>query len=297
MVQAFMALGQDEIGAFRAYAEVYPDDCLLLVDTINTLESGIPNAIQVFEKLKQKGHKPFGIRLDSGDLAYLSIQAAKMLNNAGFPDTVIVLSNQLDEIVIWQIISQIHAEATKYGVDPDGLINRLIFGVGTGLITSKGDPALDGVYKMTAISNNGSWMPTIKISESVKKILNPGPKQVWRMYDRRGRATADVISTRDELLQNVPSLTLHHPTEEGISRTMSREEISTLEPLLIEVLKEGVPVQAPPSIEDIRQCRIADMDRLDTGVKRLISPHRYHVSLSEKLWNLKQEMVARMKKE
>ncbi len=297
MVQVFMALGEDEIGAFRAYADVYPDDCLLLVDTVNTLESGVPNAIKVFEELKRKGHKPFGIRLDSGDLAYLSIRAAKMLNDAGFPDTVIVLSNQLDEIVIWQIISQIEAEASKYGVDPGGLINRLTFGVGTRLITSQGDPALDGVYKMTALSDNGNWVPAIKISESVKKIINPGPKQVWRIYDLRGRATADLISKEDETPREMASLTLHHPTEEGVSRTLKKDEISEIEPLLVPVLKDGDPVHALPTIEEMRQYREADTDRLDTGVKRLISPHRYHVSLSEKLWDLKQEMVASMKKD
>ena len=297
MVQVFIALGEDEIGAFRAYAEVYPDDCLLLVDTINTLESGVPNAIKVFEELKRKGHKPYGIRLDSGDLAYLSIQAAKMLNDAGFPDTVIVLSNQLDEIVIWQIISQIEAEASKNGLDPGGLINRLIFGVGTRLITSQGYPALDGVYKMTALNDNGKWVPAIKISESVKKIINPGPKQVWRIYDRRSRATADLISTEDETPKEKASLTLYHSTEEGVSRTLNQDEISEIEPLLIQVLKDGDLVHALPSIEEIRRCRVADMDRLDTGVKRLISPHRYHVSLSGKIWNLKQEMVALMKKE
>jgi len=137
MVQVFMALGEGELGAFRAYADVYPDDCLLLVDTIDTLESGIPNAIKVFEELRRKGHEPVGIRLDSGDLAHLSIQAAKMLNQAGFPDALIVLSNQLDELVIWQAITQIEAEAARYGVDPDHLIGRLVYGVGTRLITSR----------------------------------------------------------------------------------------------------------------------------------------------------------------
>ena len=125
MVQVFMALGEGELGAFRAFADVYPDDCILLVDTINTLESGIPNAIRVFEDLKRKGHKPVGIRLDSGDLAHLSIQAAKMLNDAGFPDAKIVLSNQLDELVILQIITQIQEEASIYDIDPDHLIQRL----------------------------------------------------------------------------------------------------------------------------------------------------------------------------
>ena len=145
MVQVFMALGEGELEAFRAYADVYPDDCTLLVDTIDTLESGVPNAIKVFEELRRKGHEPVGIRLDSGDLAYLSIQSAGMLDAAGFPDAKITLSNQLDELVIWQIITQIQEEAPRYGVDPDHLINRLVYGVGTRLITSAGQPALDGV--------------------------------------------------------------------------------------------------------------------------------------------------------
>jgi nicotinate phosphoribosyltransferase len=131
----------------------------------------------------------------------------------------------------------------------------------------------------------------------VKKIINPGPKQVWRIYDRRSRATADLISTEDETPQEKASLTLYHSTEEGVSRTLNQDEISEIEPLLIQVLKDGDLVHALPSIEEIRRCRMADMDRLDTGVKRLISPHRYHVSLSGKIWNLKQEMVALMKKE
>ncbi|NLF77429.1 MAG: nicotinate phosphoribosyltransferase, partial [Chloroflexi bacterium] len=145
MVQAFMALGEGELAAFQAYAEVYPDDTLLLVDTIDTLESGIPNAIRVFEDLRRKGHEPIGIRLDSGDLAFLSIQAAKMLDEAGFPDTTIVLSNQMDELVIWQILTQIQQEAPRYGLDPEKIIRRLTYGVGTRLITSAGDAALDGV--------------------------------------------------------------------------------------------------------------------------------------------------------
>ncbi|MBN2470539.1 MAG: nicotinate phosphoribosyltransferase, partial [Anaerolineae bacterium] len=136
MVQVFLALGGTELDAFRAYAETYPDDCLLLVDTINTLESGIPNAITVFEELRARGHRPVGVRLDSGDLAYLSVQAARMLDAAGFPDTSIVLSSQLDEITIWQILTQIQEDAPRYGVDADHLLGRLVYGVGTRLITS-----------------------------------------------------------------------------------------------------------------------------------------------------------------
>ena len=155
MVQLFLALGMSELDAFRAYAEVYPDDCLLLVDTINTLESGIPNAIKVFEELHRKGHEPVGIRLDSGDLAYLSIQAAKMLDEAGFELTKIVISNNLDELIIWQILTQILEEAPRYNVDPNQLVKRLIYGVGTRLITSWGEPALGGVYKLVAVCDEG----------------------------------------------------------------------------------------------------------------------------------------------
>lgn len=151
LVQAFMALGMSELEAFRAFAEVYPDDTVLLVDTVDVLESGIPNAIQVFEELKRKGHQPVGIRLDSGDLAYLSIRAAQMLDKAGFPETAIVLSSELDELVIWQIHTQIRQEAPRYGVDADSLINRLVFGVGTRMVTSWGQPALGVVYKLVAM--------------------------------------------------------------------------------------------------------------------------------------------------
>jgi nicotinate phosphoribosyltransferase len=291
MVQVFMALGGSELDAFRAYADVYPDDCLLLVDTINTLESGVPNAIKVFEELRRKGHHPAGIRLDSGDLAYLSIQAAKMLDTAGFPDTSIVLSNQLDELVILQIITQIQEEASRYGVDPDRLIHRLVYGVGTGLITSQGDSALDGVYKLVAVQNQGQWVPAIKISESLSKIPNPGDKRIWRVYDRRNKATADVISLVDEDLHEMPTLVLRHPTDYGKSRVLELAQISEIEPLLVEVLKDGKLVYELPAIEQMREQRRADLARLDPGVQRIVNPHIYHVSLTEQLWMLKQEMM------
>ncbi len=291
MVQVFMALGEGELDAFRAYADVYPDDCLLLVDTIDTLESGVPNAIQVFEELRRQGHEPLGIRLDSGDLAYLAIQAAKMLNEAGFPDTTIVLSNQLDELVIWQILTQIQAEASRYGVDPDHLINRLVYGVGTRLITSAGDSALDGVYKLVAVQDEGEWLPAIKVSETPEKVPNPGHKHVWRIYDQRDRATADLLSLDDEDPREMDRIVLHHPTAHTTYRAMRQDEVSEIEPLLVEVLKEGELVYDLPSIEEMRQRRQADLKRLDPGVKRLMNPHIYHVSLTEGLWNLKQELI------
>jgi nicotinate phosphoribosyltransferase len=261
MVQLFMALGQGELEAFQAYAQVYPDDCLLLVDTIDTLESGIPNAIRVFEELRRKGHIPVGIRLDSGDLAYLSIQAARMLDRAGFPDTVIVLSNNLDELVIWQILTQIQEEAPRYGVEADHLINRLVYGVGTRLIVSEGEPALGGVYKLVAVCENDQWVPALKISESHSKTPNPGNKLVWRIYDQRGKATADLLSLENEQPNNSERIVLHHPTQPSKFR------------------------------EFLRARRDADVERLDPGVRRLMNPHIYHVSLTDDLWKMKQDLI------
>lgn len=295
MVQTFMALGEGELGAFRAYADTYPDDCLLLVDTVNTLESGIPNAIKVFEELRRKGHEPVGVRLDSGDLAYLSIGAAKMLDDAGFPDTSIVLSNKLDELVIMQIIEQIRQEAPRNGVDPDRLINRFVYGVGTRLITSRGDSALDGVYKLVGVDKGDGWIPAIKISETVKKILNPGHKNLWRIYDRRAMAVADLMTTGDEDPRSWDSLILHHPTDESKFRILGKDEISEMEPLLDDVLKSGDLVRDLPSLDEIRRVRAKDIDRLDIGVKRLVNPHAYHVSLSDGLWRLKRDMIRKTK--
>jgi nicotinate phosphoribosyltransferase len=291
MVQLFIALGMTELDAFRAYAQVYPDDCTLLVDTINTLESGIPNAIRVFEELRRKGHHPVGVRLDSGDLAYLSIQAARILNQAGFEDVSIVLSNNLDELVIWQIITQISEEAPRYGIDPEHLIKRLVYGVGTRLITSWGEPALGGVYKLVAVLDKGDWVPAIKISESVDKTPNPGDKNVWRLYDLRGKATADLIGLDDEEPRQSEQICLRHPTDHTRSRTLLAAQVREIEPLLTQILSQGRQVYDLPSLDAIRAQRQADVDRLDTGVRRIMYPHIYHVSLTQKLWDLKQDLI------
>jgi nicotinate phosphoribosyltransferase len=291
MVQVFMALGEGELGAFRAYAEVYPDDCLLLVDTIDTLESGVPNAIRVFEELKRKGHKPMGIRLDSGDLAHLSVRSARMLDEAGFPEASIVLSNQLDELVLTQIINQIREEAPQYGVDADSVVGRLVYGVGTRLITSAGDAALDGIYKLVAVEQRGEMVPAIKISETPAKITDPGNKQVWRLYDRRGKATADLLCLAEEDPRSHRRILLHHPVEPQTTRQLEPEDIEEIEPLLVEVVRDGVPVGPLPDLAEIRKQRDRDLERLDRGVLRLVNPHRYHVSLSPKLWELKQRLI------
>lgn len=291
MVQVFLGMGAGELDAFQAYADLYPDDCLLLVDTIDTLESGIPNAIKVFEKLKREGHQPVGVRLDSGDLAHLAIKSAKLLNDAGFPEVSIVLSNDLDELVIWQIITQIQEEAGRYGVEAEHLIKRLVYGVGTKLITSAGDAALDGVYKLVAIQQDGDWVPTLKISENVDKTLNPGNKRVWRIYDARGKATADLIALHDEDIPNQFPLELRHPSLATKRRTLKRDQVDHIEKLLTPVIRDGQVVADLPEISTMRELRDADIDALDPGVRRIMNPHTYHVSLSKKLWGLKQSMI------
>ncbi|MBT8206704.1 MAG: nicotinate phosphoribosyltransferase [Acidimicrobiia bacterium] len=290
LVQAMMALGEGERGAFQAYADVYPDDCVLLVDTIDTLESGVPNAIEVFEDLRSKGHEPVGIRLDSGDLAYLAVRSARMLDDAGFEGASIVLSGGLDEMSIWQILTQIDREAARYGLDPVALVDRLTFGVGTSLITSEGDPALDGVYKLVAISDGSAWQPAIKISENPMKVPNPGRKALHRLYDNRGIATADVMSLEGEVADD--PMVLRHPIEATLLRSVSPDSLSGREVLLEVVVDEGDVRAEFPGVDELRKRRERDLDRLDEGVRRLVNPHIYHVSLSERLWDLKQALVA-----
>lgn len=294
LVQVYLALGQSELDAFRAYAEVYPDDCLLLVDTVDTLESGVPNAIRVFEELRARGHRPVGIRLDSGDLAYLAIQSALLLDRAGFADTAIVLSSDLDELVIWQIQTQITQEAPRYGADASAIIARLVYGVGTRLVTSHGEGALGGVYKLVAMQDGAAWRPAIKLADSPAKLTNPGLKRAWRLYDARGIATADLIALEDEEPAQAERITLRHPGDHALHRTLERTAIASVEPLLVEVLREGQLVYAMPTLEEIRAQRRADVERLDPGVRRIVNPHIYHVSLSQRLWDLKQELLAQL---
>lgn len=183
--------------------------------------SGLPNAVRVFEEMRQKGHEPTGIRLDSGDLAYLSVRAAKMLNDAGFPDVKIVLSNELDAMNIsGRLLPQIQQEATRNGLDADHLIQRLVYGAGTRLITSAGDSALGGVYKLTALKKKGKWIPVIKACENIGKIPNPGQKNVWRIYNVRGKAVADLLSRADEDPHGDETIVLRHPVDSGKFRNI-----------------------------------------------------------------------------
>jgi nicotinate phosphoribosyltransferase len=289
MVQVFMALGGGELGAFRAYADLYPDECILLVDTIDTLESGIPNAITVFEELKRKGHQPVGIRLDSGDLAHLSVQASLMLDRAGFEQARIVLSSSLDEITIFQILNQIADEAVRYGADADRVIARLVYGVGTKMATSDGQPYLDGVYKLVAVADGTEWRPAIKVSDTPAKIVNPGRKRVHRLYDARGLATVDLMSLADEELAF--PLDVHHHRDSGVSRVIDSTRVSESEEIL-EPARLERPADDAAVIVEARERRLADLGRLDPGVKRLVNPHVYHVSITRHLADLKASLVA-----
>jgi len=291
MVQAFMALGDSELDAFRRFARIYPDECVLLVDTIDVERSGVPNAISVFHELRAAGHEPVGIRIDSGDLAYMTIQAAVLLDESGFDDVSIVLSSDLDELVIWQILSQVEADAPHYGLDPRSLISRMTFGVGTRLITSHGDPALGGVYKLVAIDDeSGVTQPALKISESIAKMPIPGEKRVVRLYDHRGLATADIIAGSAEDPLSTDRLELFHPFREA-RRTIDTSALSGSEDLLTRAFSEGERRDGSPGLEELRQRRRADLDRLDSGVRRLVNPHIYHVSLTRGVKELQSRLA------
>lgn len=291
MVQVFMALAGGELEAFRAYADLYPDDCVLLVDTIDTLQSGIPNAIAVFQELRRRGHRPRGVRLDSGDLAHLAVRSAAMLDRAGFADTSIVLSTQLDELTIWQIRNQITDEAPRYGVDAGRLLNRLAYGVGSRMSASYGAPYLDGVFKLVAAQGETEMVPAIKISETPAKVPIPGRKTLWRIYDRRGRATADLITLHSDDPARRP-IELVHPMFPDIGRTLAAGEVSEVEPLQELMLERGRRVFEPGGVAAAQARRASDLERLDAGVRRLVNPHIYHVSLSPGLSDLKQKMLA-----
>lgn len=265
----------DEITAFRKYAEMFPDSCLLLVDTYDTLRSGVPNAITVFQELRAAGHEPKGIRLDSGDLAYLSREARKMLDEAGFPDAKICASGDLDENLIRDLKLQ--------GACID------TWGVGTKLITSEDCPSLGGVYKLAAEYVDGRVIPKIKISENPVKITNPGVKKLLRLYDKdSGKAIADLIALEHEDFDASKPLTIYDPINTWKNKTLTNYTIRELQ---IPIFKAGECVYQSPSLAEIqRYCR-EDLDTFWDQYKRLLNPHRYKVDLSDSLWMLKNSML------
>ncbi len=268
---------KDEYTAFKAYADVYPENTLLLVDTFDTLNQGVPNAIKVFDYLKEKGYKPRGIRLDSGDLAYLSKRARKMLDDAGHTETIICASGDLDERSINSLKNQ--------GAKID------LWGVGTRLITSADMPALGGVYKLSAvIDDDGKEIPKIKLSENTEKITNPGFKNICRVYDKKtGRAEADFILLRsEEDIDSSKPLVLTHPTE----RWKKTEYTDyTLRKLQVDVIKDGKLVYDLPSLKEIKEYAKQELDSFWDEYKRLDKPHVYKVDLSDELYELKTKML------
>lgn len=263
-----------ELEAFEAYADVYPDNCLLLVDTYDVLNSGVPNAIKVFKKLKENGHKPVGIRIDSGDLEYLSIEAKKMLNEAGFHDITITASNDLDEHTI---------SSLKSG---DCAVNS--WGVGTKLITSADSPSLGGVYKLSASFNGDTIIPKIKISEDAEKINNPGYKRVVRIYNKENKAEADLIMLHEEQIDTSKPLTIFHPIHTWKETTFEDYTIKELhKPLFI----NGECKFKPKSISQIQKYVESELNTLWDTYKRLTCPKVYKVDLSQSLWNLKNSLL------
>ena len=274
----------DEYTAFKYYAELYPDNCTLLVDTYDTLKSGVPNAIRVFQEFKDAGKplKKYGIRLDSGDLAYLSKKARKMLDEAGFPDASICASNDLDEYLLHDLKAQ------------GAAINS--WGVGTHLITSKDCPSFGGVYKLSAIKNeNGEFIPKIKVSESAEKITNPHFKKVYRFFDENGKAVADYVCIHDEQLdtENPITITIFDPLATWKKCTL--ENVYAKE-MLKPIFQKGKLVYALPNIHDIRKHCKEQVDTLWDEVKRFENPHNYYVDLSQKLWDIKNELLAGLQK-
>ena len=270
----------DELSAFRAYAEIFPHSCTLLVDTYDTLKSGVPNAIQVFHEMKAKGItlQNYGIRLDSGDFAYLSKKARAMLDAAGFPNAVISASSDLDEALIQSLKLQ-GAKIT-------------LWGVGTNLITSKDCPAFGGVYKLAAESDeHGHMAPKIKLSENPEKVTNPGIKKIFRLYDRlTGKIKADLITLEDEMLDEDQPITIFDPLATWKRMTLNPGEYTVRE-LLVPVFVDGQCVYQSPSVMDIRDYCRQELDTLWDEYKRLINPHILPVDLSQALYDLKQAMI------
>lgn len=280
MAHSWVQSFDTEYEAFKVYAQTYPDATFLLVDTYNTLESGVPNAIKVFDEvLKPLGKRPLGIRLDSGDLAYLSKKARIMLDEAGYEDCKIAASNSLDEFKITDLINQ------------GGKVDT--YGVGERLITAKSNPVFGGVYKLVAIERDGQLIPKIKISENVEKITTPGPKQTYRIYDNEtGKAKADLMTLVDEEIDTDQPLTIFHPIYTWKQKTLTNFHVKAQ---LVSIYENGKLVYDRPSIDEIKDYLAGELDSLWQEYKRLDQPQIYKVDLSKKLWTLKNNLLAKAK--
>lgn len=276
MAHSWIQMFDSEYEAFKSYAELYPDNCILLVDTFNVLKSGIPNAIKVFKEiLIPNGYRPGGIRIDSGDITYLSKKARKMLDAAGFEDCKICASNSLDENIIQSMLSQ--------GACVD------FFGVGERLITSSSEPVFGGVYKLAAIERDGEIIPKIKISENVTKITTPCFKDLWRLYDKEtNKAIADVITLYGEEIDDSKSYEIFDP-----QYTWKRKSVTNFKAVKIRVqlFEKGKQVYSSPSINKIRTYCAEQLETLWDEVTRFKNPHNYYVDLSYNLWKTKDRLL------
>ena len=274
----------DEYTAFKTYAQLYPKACILLVDTYDVLKSGVPNAIRVFREMRESGAemKGYGIRIDSGDLAYLSKEAYKMLAEAGFGDAVISASSDLDEY----LIDSLKAQGAK--------INS--WGVGTNLITSKDCPAFGGVYKLAAVKNSadGDFIPKIKLSENSEKVTNPGNKQIYRIYDKAsGKIRADLICLDGETFDESQDMIIFDPLETW-KKTKIHGGTYTLRQLLVPIFQKGQCVYTSPSVMELQEICRQEKETLWDETKRLVNPHEVYVELTEKLYKMKAELLEEM---
>jgi len=277
MAHSWVQMFDSELEAFKAYARLYPKNCMLLVDTYNVLKSGVPNAIRAFnEEVLPRGYRPTGIRIDSGDITYLSKKARRMLDEAGFDDVKICASNSLDEYIIRDTILQ--------GAKIDS------FGVGERLITSKSSPVFGGVYKLTAIEDkDGSIIPKIKISENVTKITTPHFKKVWRLYGRdTGKAIADVITVHDEIIDDSNCYLIFDPDYTWKQKNVYNFEAKEL---MQQIYKGGKLVYKLPGLKQIRQYCADQINTIWDEVLRFENPHNYYVDLSQKLWDIKEQLI------
>ena len=280
MIHSWVQMFDSEYDAFCEYARLYPDDCSFVIDTYDTLKSGVPNAIRAFDDvLKPMGKRPVGVRIDSGDITYLSKKVRKMLDEAGYPDCNIIASNSLDEYIINDMILQ--------GAKVD------CFVVGERLINSASSPLFSGVYKLSAVEKNGEIIPKINLSENVSKITTPHSKMLYRLFDcDTGKAIADVLTLENETIDDSKPYTLFDP-----DFTWKRKEVENFvaRRLLVPVFENGICVYKEPTLSEIRDYCSEQIDNLWEEVKRFENPHSYYVDLSENLWRVRKDLIEEYK--
>lgn len=283
MAHSFVQSFPSEYDAFLAYAKTYPDACTLLVDTYNTLKSGVPNAIKVAKDyLEPNGHRLKGIRIDSGDMAYISKKARKMLDEAGLQDCQIVSSNSLDEYLIESLL-------TRQGARIDS------FGVGENLIVSKNSPVFGGVYKLAALEKDGEMIPKIKLSENEEKITNPGYKDLYRIYNKEdGLAAADLMTLHGEVIDETEDLTIYHPMNKWKNKVFPAGTY-TIRALLVPIFVNGELVYKLPSLQEVRAYCEEQLNTLWDEIKRFSNPQEYYVDLTEDLLDLKLSMISELR--